>query len=151
MSDFHSQPVTALLPCPFCGGTSIDPAFWATAQYSGPGCDDCGATAETTEGWNARSASAQSAPPILASHSSGERLPSSDAAVGGADTRSEAVSERAKVIDECAQWHEDQSRLAMNSLHCGDNSLTNQMTRIRADWHDSAAASLRALAAEQNR
>jgi hypothetical protein len=44
-----------LLPCPFCGSQSIDPAFWATADYCGPGCDDCGATAETSEKWNDRS------------------------------------------------------------------------------------------------
>lgn len=43
-----------LLPCPFCGGESIDPTFWAGSDYSGPGCDDCGATAETPEKWNVR-------------------------------------------------------------------------------------------------
>jgi len=76
----------ALKPCPFCGSTLIDPAFWTTADYCGPGCDDCGATAETSEKWNARVVPVQSAPPILTTRTSGERPPSSDAAVGGADT-----------------------------------------------------------------
>lgn len=59
--------------------------------------------------------------------------------------RSSQNGERERVIEECAQWHEDQSRLAMNSLHCGDNATTIQMTRIRAEWHDNAAAAIRAL------
>jgi hypothetical protein len=49
------------------------------------------------------------------------------------------------VYEECARWHEDRSRLAMNSLHCGDNATTIQMTRIRAEWHDNCAKELRML------
>lgn len=59
--------------------------------------------------------------------------------------RSSQNGERERVIEECAKWHEDQSRLAMNSLHCGDNATTIQMTRIRAEWHDNSAAAIRAL------
>lgn len=44
-----------LLPCPFCGGTNIDPAEWGGNDgKSGPGCDDCGALAESAEDWNRR-------------------------------------------------------------------------------------------------
>jgi len=52
--------MTQLLPCPFCGSTDIDTEFWAGGDYesgnavSGPGCMDCGATAETAEKWNCR-------------------------------------------------------------------------------------------------
>jgi hypothetical protein len=46
--------------CPFCGGIDIDPQFWAAQKdedgpiVHGPGCMDCGATAETVGEWNAR-------------------------------------------------------------------------------------------------
>lgn len=34
-----------LLPCPFCGGTAIDPEGWSTTDgIKGPSCDDCGAS-----------------------------------------------------------------------------------------------------------
>lgn len=41
--------------CPFCGSTNIDPRFWLNGKgEAGPGCDDCGATAESPEIWNKR-------------------------------------------------------------------------------------------------
>jgi hypothetical protein len=44
-----------LLPCPFCGSADIDPAFWMCDDHAcGPGCSDCGATADTSEAWNWR-------------------------------------------------------------------------------------------------
>ncbi len=51
-----------LLPCPFCGGTNIDPAGWSSYGTSGPVCDDCGGSTgdvtQTPEGniavWNTR-------------------------------------------------------------------------------------------------
>lgn len=43
-----------MLPCPFCGGADIDRSFWATEHGSGPGCSDCGATADTEHDWNSR-------------------------------------------------------------------------------------------------
>lgn len=47
-----------LLPCPFCGGTNIDPAEWSGNDGKfGPGCGDCGALAESAEDWNRRAAS----------------------------------------------------------------------------------------------
>jgi len=79
-----------LISCPFCGSEDIDAEFWASAQYYGPGCNECGATAETPEKWNVR-VPTKSAPPILTPHTSGERPLSSDAAVGGADTVSEST------------------------------------------------------------
>ncbi|AIP62708.1 Lar family restriction alleviation protein [Burkholderia thailandensis] len=48
-------------PCPFCGSENVDPKGWlANDGRSGPACDDCGATAESVEGWNRR---AQPEPP----------------------------------------------------------------------------------------
>lgn len=52
-----------LLPCPFCGSTDVDPEGWATLpeyaktpeERSGPACDECGASAQTTKIWNTRS------------------------------------------------------------------------------------------------
>lgn len=44
----------ALLPCPFCGSTNVDPEGWASTERKGPACDDCGASAETVERWNSR-------------------------------------------------------------------------------------------------
>ncbi|WP_128082277.1 hypothetical protein [Sphingomonas sp. Ant20] len=47
--------------CPFCGSVNVDPQFAAWQEVSDgtmehcPGCMDCGATAETFEGWNNRS------------------------------------------------------------------------------------------------
>ena len=43
-----------LKPCPFCGGSDIDPTFWATIKTTGPGCNDCSATADSIETWNHR-------------------------------------------------------------------------------------------------
>lgn len=47
-----------LLPCPFCGG-KCDPEGWegtgiAGEYLRGPECEQCGATADTVEGWNHR-------------------------------------------------------------------------------------------------
>lgn len=45
-------------PCPFCGCPDIDPKAWAREDgVFGPGCDHCGATTETIEGWNLRAES----------------------------------------------------------------------------------------------
>jgi hypothetical protein len=50
------QDERALLPCPFCGSTNIDPAEWSGNDgKSGPGCGDCGALAESVDAWNRRS------------------------------------------------------------------------------------------------
>lgn len=44
------------LPCPFCGG-ECDPAGWLGGDGKrGPECEECGATAESTEVWNTRAA-----------------------------------------------------------------------------------------------
>lgn len=43
----------ALLPCPFCGG-ECDPDGWSSTERTGPACDQCGATADTTNMWNTR-------------------------------------------------------------------------------------------------
>jgi hypothetical protein len=63
MTDNHSSAGTkeALIPCPFCGSDDIDPAFvmYANDAECSPGCNNCGATAETAEKWNARSGAAQ--------------------------------------------------------------------------------------------
>lgn len=43
--------------CPFCGSTNLDAAAWmsdADVNNTGPGCDDCGATARSVELWNTR-------------------------------------------------------------------------------------------------
>lgn len=50
------SPETGLMPCPFCGGTDIVPDFWLAheGQISGPGCMDCGGSAESFEAWNKR-------------------------------------------------------------------------------------------------
>ena len=67
----------ALKPCPFCGGKNIDPSFWARNDgKSGPGCDDCGATADSVEAWNTRAVLPSSLAPPLASQASGAPQPS---------------------------------------------------------------------------
>lgn len=44
-----------LLPCPFCGGTEIDPEEWSNQTgLSGPGCSSCGAVADSAAAWNRR-------------------------------------------------------------------------------------------------
>lgn len=43
-----------LLPCPFCGSTSIDAEGWASTDRSGPACDGCSGTADTVALWNTR-------------------------------------------------------------------------------------------------
>lgn len=43
-----------LLPCQFCGSTSIDAEGWASTDRAGPACDDCAGTADTVELWNSR-------------------------------------------------------------------------------------------------
>lgn len=46
--------------CPFCGSIDVDPQFSASQKEEdgpivhGPGCMDCGATAETVDNWNTR-------------------------------------------------------------------------------------------------
>lgn len=70
-----------LLPCPFCGSSDLDSRFWASEWSSGPGCNNCGATAEDDDGWNARDSSGLAAIHRLAT----ERLAliPSDLVVGG--------------------------------------------------------------------
>jgi hypothetical protein len=46
--------VERLLPCPFCGGTNIDPEGWVSTERKGPACDDCAGCADTVELWNSR-------------------------------------------------------------------------------------------------
>ena len=52
--------------CPFCGSVEVDAQFTAWQDVNdgtiehGPGCMDCGATAETLEGWNKRSEAGES-------------------------------------------------------------------------------------------
>lgn len=44
-----------LLSRPFCGSTNIDPAEWSGSDGAGgPGCNDCGALADSAELWNRR-------------------------------------------------------------------------------------------------
>lgn len=46
-----------LTRCPYCGSTNLDPAAWMSdrdTNNTGPGCDDCGATAESGDKWNMR-------------------------------------------------------------------------------------------------
>lgn len=45
-----------LKPCPFCGSADIEHDAWASLTAEGPGCNECGATAETDEAWNQRAA-----------------------------------------------------------------------------------------------
>jgi hypothetical protein len=59
MSDKHTNAQSELLPCPFCGSVSIDHQAWSSAAKSGPGCDDCGAMAESAELWNRRATEGQ--------------------------------------------------------------------------------------------
>jgi hypothetical protein len=55
MTVSRSYPDThGLLPCPFCGSNNIDPEGWASADRSGPACDDCSCSADTIERWNTR-------------------------------------------------------------------------------------------------
>lgn len=54
-----------LLPCPFCGGSNIDPAEWFNNDgKSGPGCVDCGAIAESAVDWNRRGPAPTSEPGV---------------------------------------------------------------------------------------
>lgn len=40
-------------PCTFCGSASVDEAYWLMGPKGrGPGCNGCGATAETKEVWD---------------------------------------------------------------------------------------------------
>lgn len=59
MTTDHTTAQPALKPCPHCSATDIDPEMWASASTSGPGCMNCGATAETAEKWNHRPLEAQ--------------------------------------------------------------------------------------------
>ncbi len=43
-----------LLPCPFCGGKASPDGWRANGGASGPSCDQCGATAWSTDTWNSR-------------------------------------------------------------------------------------------------
>ena len=44
-----------MLRCPFCGSTDIDITFWKdNTGKQGPGCNDCGATADSVNDWNGR-------------------------------------------------------------------------------------------------
>jgi len=52
---------------------------------------------------------------------------------------------RAAVIEEIARWHDDQSQIAMDSLHCGDNTSTIAAARRKADHHTQSAEQIRAL------
>lgn len=52
-----SRPVEGIvmLPCPHCGSEDIDATFWKNGNNkSGPGCMECGCTAESTGEWNRR-------------------------------------------------------------------------------------------------
>lgn len=62
MTNSNWKPVPHdLLPCPFCGGNA-DPTGWLCNDgRRGPECEDCGATAESTEAWNSRATPAQPA------------------------------------------------------------------------------------------
>jgi len=44
-----------LKACPFCGSADVDAENWTSSEgRSGPGCMDCGATAESVNEWNRR-------------------------------------------------------------------------------------------------
>lgn len=63
--------------CPFCGSTNLDPAGWmsdADLNNTGPTCDDCGASHESVDRWNARyqPPRAIGQPPELAGNYNGE-------------------------------------------------------------------------------
>src|SRR5689334_22185944 len=51
--------VDKLEPCPFCKSNNIDPEMWSTQTEKGPGCMNCGATAETIVMWNTRTTALQ--------------------------------------------------------------------------------------------
>lgn len=61
----HSDEVSELLPCPFCGSADVDPTGWASTESAGPACNGCGASAggvkftveQNAAAWNRRSAS----------------------------------------------------------------------------------------------
>lgn len=46
-------------------------------------------------------------------------------------------------LEKVARWLEDQSRIATNSLHCGDSSITISRTHAWAESLDKASAALR--------
>lgn len=52
--NFAKDDRVKLEPCPFCGGTDIDPTGWVSAVRSGPACNDCNATADSVAAWNRR-------------------------------------------------------------------------------------------------
>ncbi|MDR0934626.1 MAG: Lar family restriction alleviation protein [Burkholderiaceae bacterium] len=43
-----------LLPCPFCGGRGMPHGWRTQGGATGPACDNCGATAWSTDTWNTR-------------------------------------------------------------------------------------------------
>lgn len=48
-------------------------------------------------------------------------------------------------LEPAARWHDEKSKEAMDSLHCGDNLSTISATKRLARWHNEAAAAIRAL------
>ena len=41
-----------LKKCPYCGSSDVVADFWGKGYIKGPGCKNCGCTAETVEEWN---------------------------------------------------------------------------------------------------
>ena len=67
-----------------------------------------------------------------------------DAAIASARLR---VSDEldAATVERCAQWHDEQAELAINSLHCGDNTQTIAAHHRRCQWHRESASAIRSL------
>jgi hypothetical protein len=92
-----------LLPCPFCGGTNIDPAEWSASDgKSGPGCGDCGALAESADDWNRRAQPEGEAPQadwISAVVRDVAELPDRDSPPGREDMMLVTVNELHDIIE----------------------------------------------------
>ena len=64
------------------------------------------------------------------------------------DIAAALAAERARTVERCAKWHEEQESLAIEAGHTDDGELYAAMIN-QATMHRSSAAAIRALGSEK--